>query len=113
MADGPYHDPWPQWLPVLPQYPVLEQHVPNPAPTHVLPFLEPQAPSLERLSAAPLHVPKDPWQPVPQWSEDFPQKPFAEQQSPNVDPLHVLPFLPQLPSVDTEPAPVVQVPNDD
>lgn len=102
--------PWPQWFAVLPQKPPPEQHLPKVDPSHVLPFLDPQAPSVEMLPAPLSHVPKPLWQPAPQWSPVLPQNPLAEQQSPKVDPLHVLPFLPQLPSVEMSPAPLPHVP---
>jgi hypothetical protein len=41
---------------------------------------------------------------------EVPQKPLAEQQSPNPEPLQVLPFFPQLPSVEMFPVPLLQVP---
>jgi hypothetical protein len=47
-----------------------------------------------------VQVPKLDWQPAKQKADVFPQKPEDEQQSPKVEPLHVLPFVPHLPSIE-------------
>jgi hypothetical protein len=41
----------------------------------------------------------------------LPQNPPPEQHFPKVDPTHVLPLLPHLPSVEILPEPLLQVPN--
>jgi hypothetical protein len=102
--------PEPQKASVLPQKPALLQQSPNEDPLHVFPFF-PQAPSVEILFVAE-HVPDEALQPEPQKASVLPQKPALLQQSPNEDPLHVFPFFPQAPSIDTLSA-VVQFPKPD
>jgi hypothetical protein len=104
-----YH-PWPQWFAVLPQFPPLEQQLPNAEPAHVLPF-DPHLPSVEMLPLPPVQVPYLVWHPVPQWSPVLPQFPLDEQQLPKADPAQVLPFEPHFPSVEMLPLPVLQMPN--
>jgi hypothetical protein len=58
-----------------------------------------------------LQVPNLSLQPWPQWAEVEPQMLLDEQQLPKVEPLQVLPFLAQLPSVEIVEAPALQVPN--
>lgn len=41
------------------------------------------------------------WHPAPQWSDELPQNPAAEQQSPKGAPVQTLPLEPQRPSVVT------------
>lgn len=48
----------------------------------------------------PLHDPKSGRQPAPQYPSASPQNPCSEQQLPNLEPRHVMPF-PQVPSVLT------------
>jgi hypothetical protein len=55
------------------------------------------------------HVPKEGWQPVPQYVEVEPQYPYWEQQFPNVEPWQVI-VLEQVPSVLTVRDVVVVVP---
>jgi hypothetical protein len=45
-------------------------------------------------------VPNDDWQLAPQKSLLWPQYPEPLQQSPKAEPLQVLPFFPQAPSVE-------------
>lgn len=53
-------------------------------------------------SALVSQCPNELWQPVPQNDESPPQCPFPEQQSPNVDPRHIVPVVPlHVPSVLT------------
>jgi hypothetical protein len=95
-----------QWSTLFPQYPYCEQHSLRPAgptkPMQVMP-LAPQLPSVvvgpvgvgtgpvalaeteaeaegEALGWAP-HFPKPAWQPVWQWSAEFPHQPYCEQHS--------------------------------
>lgn len=50
------------------------------------------------------------YHPCPQWFAVVPQLPVLEQQVLNVEPTHVLPLDPHLPSVETAPLPLLQVP---
>ena len=82
--------------------------MPKVDPAHVFPLL-PHLPSVETLPG-PWQVPKPGRQPAVQWSVVLPQKPLAEQQLPNPDPVQVLPLLPHVPSVVMLPAAAVQFP---
>jgi hypothetical protein len=110
--------PKPVWQPALqkslplPQYPEELQHSPLGYPLHVLPF-SPHCPSVEMLPASVLHVPNPDWQPALQKSLPVPQYPEELQHSPLGYPLHVLPFFPHWPSVETSLAPSSQVPKPD
>jgi hypothetical protein len=74
----------------------------------------PQRPSTDTLPVlVPLQTPKPVWQPAPQWSVVPPQYPLAEQQSPKPEPVHILPLVPHLPSLDTLAELVEHVPNPD
>ena len=97
---------------MLPQLPVLEQQLPNPEPTHVLP-LEPHFPSVEIVPLPLLQVPKPDRQPAPQWAVVLPHWPLDEQQVPKAEPVHVLPLVPHTPSVEMVLLPLLQVPNPD
>jgi hypothetical protein len=105
QVPNPVWHPAPQCSVVLPQNPLLEQQSPNPDPLQIFPLAVPQLPSVVTLAAAE-HSPNAAWHPAPQCAASAPQNPLAEQQSPNTDPLHVLPPAappPHAPSVDTFP----------
>lgn len=94
-----------QWSVVAPHQPPEEQQAPKVEPRQVFLPLPPQAPSSLMLLGGP-HVPKRGWHVLPQWAVVFPQKPLAEQQSPNTDPVQLNWLLPpQLPSGDILPGP--------
>lgn len=93
---------------MFPQLPPLEQQVPNDDPTQVLEFFVPHTPSVEMEPLPLLQVPKLLLQPAPQCVVDEPHRPLDEQQSPNPEPLQVLPLLPHCPSVEMVPLPLLQ-----